>query len=123
MFISITSIIYVMIGNRINTARNYRKHSQAWLAEEVGVSQSSVHQWEAGKSEPTTHNLSLIAQALSVRFEWLATGTGDMLPSEVTQTENLVSWHSSEEIKILELIKKLPKSKRDALIEFIRIWL
>ena len=112
-----------MIGNRINIARTHRKHSQAWLAEEVGVSQSSVHQWEAGKAEPTTNNLSLIAQALSVRFEWLATGFGDMLPSELTQTENLVSWHSSEEIQILELIKQLPKSKRDALIEFIRIWL
>ena len=78
-----------MIGNRIKAARKFRKHSQAWLAEEVGVTQSSVQQWEAGKSEPTTNNLSLIAQSLSVSFEWLATGFGTMyLEQQPNEIEN-----------------------------------
>ena len=101
-----------MIGNRIKIARAHRKHSQAWLAEEVGVTQPSVNQWEAGRAEPTTNNLSLIAQALSVRFEWLATGHGEMLPSQNSNADNLSSWHSEEEIEILELLKRLPKNKR-----------
>lgn len=112
-----------MIGNRIRAARVFRKHSQAWLAEEVSVTQSSVHQWEAGKAEPTTQNLSLIAQVLSVRFEWLATGGGTMLPLTDSEVENLRTWHSPEEIEILELLKQLPKGKRLSLLHFLKTWL
>ena len=67
-----------MIGNRIKLARKERKRSQAWLAEEIGVHQTSVTQWETGRTDPTTENLSRIANALDVNFEWLAKGTGDM---------------------------------------------
>ena len=109
-----------MIGNRIKIARVHQSRSQAWLAEEIGVTQSSVHQWEAGKSEPTTNNLSLIAQVLSVRFEWLATGAGEMLSSAFSDVENLRSWHSPEEVEILELIKRLPKVKRQSMVSFLK---
>lgn len=112
-----------MIGNRIKAARIFKKHSQAWLAEEVGVTQPSVQHWEAGKAEPTTNNLSLIAQALSVRFEWLATGSGEMLPSPSSEAENLRTWHSPDEVEILELLKQLPKGKRQSLIHFLKVWL
>ena len=112
-----------MIGNRIKSARKFRKHSQAWLAEEIGVTQPSVQHWEAGKSEPTTNNLSLVAQVLSVRFEWLATGSGEMLPSPSSELENLHTWHSPEEIELLELLKQLPKGKRQSLLMFLKTWL
>ena len=67
-----------MIGQRIKSARKLRQRSQKWLAEEVGVTQSSVSEWETGKSGLTVENLSLIAQLLNVNFEWLATGRGEM---------------------------------------------
>lgn len=111
-----------MIGNRIKTARKFRKHSQTWLAEEVGVTQSSVQQWEAGKSEPTTNNLSLIAQALAVSFEWLATGSGVMLPLAQHFGE-IEKRRSNEDLELLELIKRLPRNKRQSLITFLKVWL
>ena len=71
-------MINIMIGQRIKSARKLRQRSQKWLAEEVGVTQSSVSEWETGKSGLTVENLSLIAQLLNVNFEWLATGRGEM---------------------------------------------
>ena len=68
-----------MIGNRIKFARAARKRSQQWLADEVGVTQSSVSEWETIKTDPATENLKRIAKVLDVDFEWLATGRGEMV--------------------------------------------
>lgn len=67
-------MINIMIGQRIKSARKLRQRSQKWLAEEVGVTQSSVSEWETGKSGLTVENLSALAKVLDVNFEWLATG-------------------------------------------------
>lgn len=71
-------MINIMIGQRIKSARKLRQRSQKWLAEEVGVTQSSVSEWETGKSGLTVENLSALAKVLDVNFEWLATGRGEM---------------------------------------------
>ena len=87
-----------MIGNRIKLARKHRKRSQAWLAEQVGVHQTSVTQWETGRTDPTTENLSRIANELNVNFEWLAKGTGTMtgLPSTHPFASNIVFYQPVE---------------------------
>ena len=53
-----------------------------FLADIVGVNRSAVAQWERPcGSRPTTDNLSKLAVATSVQFEWLATGRGRMCVS------------------------------------------
>ncbi|WP_024303339.1 helix-turn-helix domain-containing protein [Pseudogulbenkiania sp. MAI-1] len=114
-----------MIGTRIKTARRARKKSQGWLAEQVGVNQSAVSHWESGLTEPTTNNLSLIAQELRISFEWLTTGRGEM---EVTYTAAEV--HVAEpgqdldddKKELLALFDQLPKKKRQILLQFMRDW-
>ena len=119
-----------MIGNRIKIARKHRGRSQEWLAEEIGVRQTSVSAWERGISDPTTENLSRIAQLLDASFEWLATGKGQMTgivyePARVVQSEALPEYnnHSEEQREFLRLFDKLPKSKREILLTFMREWI
>ena len=62
---------------RIRQARRNATLSQTALADKVGVNRSAVAQWERpGGSRPTAGNLSKIAIATSIQFEWLATGRG-----------------------------------------------
>ncbi len=64
---------------RIRQARRNATLSQTALANIVGVNRSAVAQWERpGGSRPTAGNLSKIAVATSIHFEWLATGRGRM---------------------------------------------
>ena len=117
-----------MIGNRIKSARTFRKRSQRWLAEEIGVNQSSVTQWETGKTDPTTENLSRIAQVLDINFEWLAKGAGAVvgasIPATVILTEPLpeMNSYSDEQQEFLRMFEALPKSKREVLLTFMREW-
>jgi len=65
---------------RIRQARRSATLSQTALANKVGVNRSAVAQWERpGGSRPTAGNLSKIAVATSIHFEWLATGRGRMM--------------------------------------------
>ena len=117
-----------MIGNRIKSARTFRKRSQRWLAEEIGVNQSSVTQWETGKTDPTTENLSRIAQVLNVNFEWLAKGSGEISGANTSATvviaDQLPAFesYSDEQHEFLRLFDALPKSKRETLLTFMREW-
>lgn len=117
-----------MIGNRIKSARQTRKRSQQWLADEIGVHQTSVTQWETGRTDPATENLKRLAKALNVDFEWLATGRGEMemqyRPVAMKTAEPLpvYSSQSDEQREFLALFDKLPRGKREVLLTFMRDW-
>jgi transcriptional regulator with XRE-family HTH domain len=67
------------LTHRIRQARRVATLSQTALAELLGVNRSAVAQWERlGGSQPTSGNLSKLAVATSVQYEWLATGRGRM---------------------------------------------
>lgn len=66
-----------LLFNRIRQARRGAEMSQSELAIAVGVARSAVAQWERKDgAKPTTDNMSKIAMATAVSFEWLATGRG-----------------------------------------------
>jgi transcriptional regulator with XRE-family HTH domain len=68
------------IGGRIAQARFSlaarlgRNVTQAWLAEQAGVSGPTVSQWESGVTEPTITSIAKIAAALGTSPGWLAWG-------------------------------------------------
>lgn len=67
------------MGQRIRAARQRDQTSQSDLADRIGVSASTVSQWESGKVrglEPRA--LRAIARVLEVNEEWLSYGTGPM---------------------------------------------
>lgn len=60
-------------------ARRRAGMSQEALAKHLGVSRGADANWECSTSAlPATSRLEQLAQATSVRFEWLATGRGDV---------------------------------------------
>lgn len=67
------------LASRIRHARKRRDLSQAMLAHYVGVSRGAVANWESvDGSAPSAARLASIAEVSQVRFEWLATGRGEI---------------------------------------------
>lgn len=50
--------------NRISTIRKQRGLTQLELAQRIGVTQSTVSEWESGAKFPRVTNLQAMAQAL-----------------------------------------------------------
>lgn len=114
-----------MIGFRIKEARKARRRTQQWLADEVGVKQSSVSLWEQGETEPATANCASIAQALRISFEWLTTGRGDMEVSYAPMSLHVAEPGAGEDedtTEVISLFQQLPKKKREVLLQFMRDW-
>ena len=102
------------LTTRIRQARRRVAYSQTDLAAKVGVNRSAVAQWERpGGSTPTSSNLSKIAVITSVRYEWLATGRGQMCAAayddvaEVPALELQFYAHDGIEERVLQGLRKL----------------
>lgn len=55
------------LGSTIHRARKAKRMTQAALAEQVGVSERWVREWEKGRSSnPTTERLRKLSKALGV---------------------------------------------------------
>ena len=115
---------------RLKFARDSRDKSQEWLGKELGLTQSSVSLWERGIHLPNSKQLMQIANALNVNYQWLATGEGEMLNTDVHPAEvievpakpKLEPDQFDQVVVFLNLFNQLPLSKRKALIDFMRAW-
>lgn len=68
------------LSSRIRAARRRSGHSQASLANALGVSRGAVANWESSSSsKPSVARLIDLAKTTFVRIEWLATGRGEMV--------------------------------------------
>lgn len=64
------------LGERIRHFREQAGRSQTWLAEKVGVGQTTVSSWESGRTEPGRSDTRKVAEALSVDISLLELGDG-----------------------------------------------
>lgn len=106
------------MSNRIRKARIAAKFSQTQLAELTGVKRSAVAQWERGEASttPSVGHLAKIATSTGVRFEWLATGRGSMVPDgqEFDLAVDIHDFAQDEiESRILDCVRRLPPHKRE----------
>ncbi|WP_370693994.1 helix-turn-helix domain-containing protein, partial [Klebsiella pneumoniae] len=51
-------------------------------AEAAQVGLSSLHRWIAGEGMPAFNSLALLAAAVGVSLDWIASGRGEMYPTE-----------------------------------------
>ena len=90
----------------------------------LDLTRGACGQWESGKTTPSTQHLVGIAKALGIRFDWLATGNGEM-ETPAINSEDLL-WDISdkktleEQKQLLHLYYKLPTHTRNALITFLK---
>jgi len=69
------------LAERLRKARRVAGMSQQELARALGVTRSAVSNWESvNPAHPASANMALLANALQVSFEWIATGRGEMRP-------------------------------------------
>ena len=71
--ISLINIWEVSTLNNIENIRSLKRISQKDLAEEIGVSQSAVSQWESGQAFPSSDKLPQIAKILGCSIDDLFT--------------------------------------------------
>lgn len=69
------------IETRIATVAGlFESRKQAAEAAKVGL--SSLHRWIAGEGMPAFNSLALLASAVGVSLDWIASGRGEMYPAE-----------------------------------------
>jgi len=69
------------VGRRIKEERKKKKLNQKELAQKIGIQNSTLSQYEHGKSEPNQEMLFKIAQALDVNVS-------DLIPSDYRIEDN-----------------------------------
>lgn len=63
-----------MIGDKLKTLRKSKDITQEELAEKIGVSPSSIVNWERNKCEPTIFNCIVMADFFGVTMDELCRG-------------------------------------------------
>ena len=94
-------------GQRFKTAveLRYPGLTQQQVGERLGVSHVTVSQWGAGNRMPGTRNLTHIAKRLAVNHEWLATGRGNMLPSDSDEMINISQLPPAMRVAVREMVQ------------------
>ena len=113
----------VCLSDRIRRARRLAGVSQAALASRLGVGSSAVAQWElAHGTTPTVDHLAGIACCCAVRFEWLATGRGEIRESLPRRdaVDVLVVAESDAEGALLLAFRRMSEARRLALLRLIQ---
>lgn len=73
-----------MFGKRLRALREAAGYSQIALARELGHGgNSKLSQWEAGKNEPSMHDIGRICQLTKGSVEWLYFGVTDLMPNGI----------------------------------------
>ncbi|MEH1299371.1 helix-turn-helix domain-containing protein [Raoultella ornithinolytica] len=87
-----------MIAERIRESRKRLKMSGESLGKVIGVSKSTISQWENGNTQPSGVNLTLLCKALKTTPEWILYGKGS--PAAETSSSEMASIRPSGVINI-----------------------
>lgn len=91
-------------ANRFKLAREKANLNIYQIAVMLGITPTSVWQWEQGIALPRPHSIPRIAEILGVDPHWLATGEGDMEPKQ----RKFIPIYSSVKIVENEIILEKP---------------
>ena len=88
------------VGKRIRQVRIAAGLTQQQIADQVGVTKSSVAQWEGGQTKHLRgENLLKVAQVLNVDPDWLISGRGNALQSNVKDSfRRIIAWESPDDL-------------------------
>jgi len=107
-------------SERLRTARELRKLSQAELAEKADLQPSAVSHFESGRRSPSFQNLKALADSLQVTTDYLIGRTNDLNMSDAASIKLFrhAEKMSGEDLETLTsiaevLAKKGTQKKRD----------
>ena len=88
------------------------------LADRYAVSRETSRKWLAGLALPEFSRIIELAKDFDVSLEWLATGRGSAALG-VAEASAVYRRLSDNEGRLLEAFRKLPETKRQALVKFL----
>jgi len=94
------------------------RHRTTHVADHYEVSRESARKWSLGLSRPAIERLNTMAVQTKVNFDWLSTGRGSMEISNSVR-ETPTKYDSAEELRLVGLVRKLPRKKQRALIQLL----
>lgn len=107
------------LPDRIRHARRLAKLSQVGLADRVGVVPSAVAQWEGRTgTSPTVEHMVRVAKCTGVAFEWLATGRGVTVDSQMESPTIAAESFARDlfEERLLLAFRKIAQKKRERFV-------
>ncbi|HJA48087.1 MAG TPA: helix-turn-helix domain-containing protein [Candidatus Agathobaculum intestinipullorum] len=107
--------------NRIKKLRSEAGLLQADLAKKLKIRQNTVSNWETGRHEPDQDALREMSKIFGVSIDYILGNTD--IKSPLTSED--ISGLTEKQIKILEMMDKLPEQDQDEIIQQAeyRIWL
>lgn len=98
-----------MFNEQLKALRNKKRLSQAKLAEELGVSASTVAMWESGEREPKNYEtLELIADFFNVNMEVLL--TGKLAPTKIPVLGKVIAGIPIDAVEEIIDYEEIPQS-------------
>ena len=98
-----------MFSEQLKMLRNKKRLSQAKLADELGVSASTVAMWESGEREPKNYEtLELIADYFNVNMEVLL--TGKLSPTKIPVLGRVIAGITIEAVEEIIDYEEIPQS-------------
>ena len=90
--------LFMSLNERISKVIEYSKLSSSEFADEIDVQRSSISHITSGRNKPSLEFIIKIKSRFpEILWDWLVNGDGEMLKSELPETENLKSDENSEE--------------------------
>jgi len=86
------------LNERISKVIEYSKLSSSEFADEIDVQRSSISHITSGRNKPSLEFIIKIKSRFpEILWDWLVNGEGEMLKSELSETENMLNDESFEE--------------------------
>jgi transcriptional regulator with XRE-family HTH domain len=108
----------VAVGDHIRHARRQLGLSQQDLASRVGVTRSTIIQWESGATEPSSKKLGLVAHVVGLRLEELLADPPEPV-REKTEPEQTVDAPAFE--RLAQLWVRLTDRDRQVLLRLCEL--
>ncbi|MDI9239679.1 DNA-binding protein [Lysobacter sp. LF1] len=89
------------------------------VAEHYDVSRETARKWLVGLALPELERMLELAVQQRVSFEWLATGRGTLEGRGLHVREHPSKYDDAEELRLIGLVRKLPRKRRRALIQLL----
>lgn len=86
------------LNERISKVIEYSKLSSSEFADEIDVQRSSISHITSGRNKPSLEFIIKIKSRFpEILWDWLVTGEGEMLKSDLPETEHIPESENSEE--------------------------
>lgn len=101
----------MQLGDRLRQAREYARLSQVQVKNSTGINNKTLSNYENNISSPDPYTLKILADLYGATTDWLISGTQSdyqkSLPNNI--------YISSEDLELLNKLKKLSPEKRKAI--------